>query len=144
MSAFGTLRNLEDIRPRRNLEIRPYVLSSATRQPGTADDPFYSATALRQTVGGDLKYGITDNLTLNLTVNPDFGQVEADPSVVNLTAFETFFPEKRPFFQEGADIFDFAIGAPDDENNESLFYSRRVGRAPQGFRHGPVGLPAGA
>lgn len=133
VSAFGTLRNLEDIRPRRNLEIRPYVLSSAARAPGTADDPFYSATALRQTVGGDLKYGITDNLTLNLTVNPDFGQVEADPSVVNLTAFETFFPEKRPFFQEGADIFDFAIGAPDDENNESLFYSRRVGRAPQGF-----------
>ncbi len=137
VSAFGTLRDLEDIRPRRSLEVRPYVLSSATRAPGTADDPFHSATDLRETVGGDLKYGITDNLTLNVTVNPDFGQVEADPSVVNLTAFETFFPEKRPFFQEGADIFDFALGAPDDQNNESLFYSRRVGRPPQGFVTAP-------
>ena len=132
VSAFGTLRDLEGIEPRRNVELRPYVLSSATRAPGTEDDPFYAATALHQTVGGDLKYGITDNLTLNLTLNPDFGQVEADPSVVNLTAFETFFPEKRPFFQEGADIFDLAVGAPDDENNESLFYSRRIGRSPQG------------
>ena len=132
VSAFGTLRELDGIRPRRSLEARPYVVSSATRAPGTADNPFYAATAVRQTVGGDLKYGITDNLTLDLTVNPDFGQVEADPSVVNLTAFETFFPEKRPFFQEGADIFQFSIGAPDDENNESLFYSRRVGRTPQG------------
>ncbi|WP_419934018.1 DUF5916 domain-containing protein [Candidatus Palauibacter sp.] len=132
VSAFGTLRDLEGIEPRRNVELRPYVLSSATRAPGTEADPFHAATALHQTVGGDLKYGITDNLTLNLTLNPDFGQVEADPSVVNLTAFETFFPEKRPFFQEGADIFEFAVGAPDDENNESLFYSRRIGRSPRG------------
>ncbi|WP_419162536.1 DUF5916 domain-containing protein [Candidatus Palauibacter sp.] len=138
VSAFGTLRDLEGIRPRRNLEVRPYVLSSATREPGTAADPFYTATALHQTVGGDLKYGITDNLTLNVTVNPDFGQVEADPSVVNLTAFETFFPEKRPFFQEGSDIFEFSIGPPSDDNNESLFYSRRVGRSPQGSVTSPV------
>ena len=138
VSAFGTLRNLDGIQPKRSLEARPYVVSSATRAPGSADNPFHAATALRQTVGGDLKYGITDNLTLDLTVNPDFGQVEADPSVVNLTAFETFFPEKRPFFQEGADIFQFAIGAPDDENQESLFYSRRVGRPPQGSVTSPA------
>lgn len=116
VSAFGTWRNLEGIEPHRHLEVRPYVLSSATRAPGTTDNPFYAATDLRQTVGGDLKYGITDNLTLNLTVNPDFGQVEADPSVVNL----------------GADIFQFPIGPPDDQNNEVLFYSRRIGRPPQG------------
>ncbi len=137
VSAFGTLRDLQGLRPRRNLEVRPYVLSSATRAPGTADNPFYAATALRQTVGGDLKYGITENLTLDVTVNPDFGQVEADPSVVNLTAFETFFPEKRPFFQEGSDIFGFSFGGGDD-NNESLFYSRRIGRAPQGSVTGPA------
>lgn len=137
VSAFGTLRDLRGLRPRRNLEVRPYVLSSATRAPGIADNPFYSATALRQTVGGDLKYGITENLTLDVTVNPDFGQVEADPSVVNLTAFETFFPEKRPFFQEGSDIFGFSLGGGDD-NNESLFYSRRVGRAPQGSVTSPA------
>ena len=137
VSAFGTLRDLQGLRPRRNLEVRPYVLSSATRAPGTADNPFYAATDLRQTVGGDLKYGITENLTLDVTVNPDFGQVEADPSVVNLTAFETFFPEKRPFFQEGSDIFGFSFGGGDD-NNESLFYSRRVGRTPQGSVTGPA------
>ncbi|WP_419950164.1 DUF5916 domain-containing protein [Candidatus Palauibacter sp.] len=138
VSAFGTWRDLEGIEPHRHLEVRPYVLSSATRAPGTADNPFYSPTDMRQTVGGDLKYGITDNLTLNLTVNPDFGQVEADPSVVNLTAFETFFPEKRPFFQEGADIFQFSIGPPDDQNNEALFYSRRIGRPPRGSVASPA------
>ncbi|MCY4496638.1 MAG: DUF5916 domain-containing protein, partial [Rhodospirillaceae bacterium] len=137
VSAFGTLRDLQGLQPRRNLEVRPYVLSSATRTPGSADNPFHAATALRQTVGGDLKYGITENLTLNVTVNPDFGQVEADPSVVNLTAFETFFPEKRPFFQEGSDIFGFSFGAGDD-NNESLFYSRRIGRTPQGSVTSPA------
>ncbi|MCG8468576.1 MAG: carbohydrate binding family 9 domain-containing protein [Gemmatimonadetes bacterium] len=132
VSAFGTLRGLAGIRPSRSLEIRPYVLSSATRAPGVSENPFFNATDLHQAVGGDLKYGVTNNLTLNVTINPDFGQVEADPSVVNLSAFETFFPEKRPFFQEGADIFNFRLGGG-DENTESLFYSRRIGRQPQGF-----------
>ncbi len=134
VSAFGTLRGLDGIRPARSLEIRPYAVSSATRAPGDEQDgnPFFRSTAFRNTIGGDLKYGVTNNLTLNATVNPDFGQVEADPSVVNLSAFETFFPEKRPFFQEGADIFNFSLGGG-DESNESLFYSRRVGRRPQGF-----------
>jgi len=132
VSAFGTLSGLDGIQPSRSLEIRPYILSSATRAPNDVGNPFYDTTALSQSVGGDLKYGITNNLTLDVTINPDFGQVEADPSVVNLSAFETFFPEQRPFFQEGADIFEFNIGAGDD-NAESLFYSRRLGRRPQGF-----------
>ena len=131
VSAFGTWRGIEGIRPRNNLEIRPYVRASATRAPLSSGNPFYSATDMSQTAGGDLKYGVTNNITLDLSVNPDFGQIEADPSVVNLSVFESFFPEKRPFFQEGADIFDFEIGAGDDDN-ESLFYSRRIGRAPQG------------
>ncbi|MDH3732355.1 MAG: DUF5916 domain-containing protein, partial [Gemmatimonadota bacterium] len=99
-------------------------------------NPFWSHNAFGGSVGADLKYGITSDLTLDVTINPDFGQVEADPSVVNLSAFETFFPEQRPFFQEGVDIFDFRIGAGDD-NSESLFYSRRVGRRPQGFVNQP-------
>ena len=78
--------------------------------------------------GADVKYGITSNLTLDATVNPDFGQVEADPSVVNLSAFETFFNERRPFFVEGSGTFAF------DCQDCSLFYSRRIGRAPRGAR----------
>ncbi|HEX6751650.1 MAG TPA: DUF5916 domain-containing protein, partial [Longimicrobium sp.] len=79
----------------------------------------------------DLKYGLTSDLTLDATVNPDFGQVEADPSQVNLSQYETFFPEKRPFFTEGADIFRFGLGLGDGSGaNESLFYSRRIGRSP--------------
>ena len=132
VSAFGTLSGLDGISPRRSLEIRPYAVGSATRAPNEPGNPFYSTTAMTQSFGGDLKYGITNNLTLDVTINPDFGQVEADPSVVNLSAFETFFPEQRPFFKEGADIFDFAIGEG-DQSNESIFYSRRIGRRPQGF-----------
>jgi hypothetical protein len=85
-------------------------------------------------LGADLKLGVTSNLTLSATVNPDFGQVEADPAVVNLSAFESFFPEKRPFFNEGLDIFRFPIGLGDgDGSAESLFYTRRIGRAPQAW-----------
>src|SRR5690606_21880817 len=79
--------------------------------------------------GLDLRYGLSSNLTLSATFNPDFGQVEADPSVVNLSAFETFFPEKRPFFVEGSNIFEFNVGY-DDGSGEQLFYSRRIGRVP--------------
>src|SRR5256884_9937524 len=86
------------------------------------------------TGGADLKYGITSNLTLDATVNPDFGQVEADPSVLNLTAFETFFQERRPFFVQGAGIFRFDVNCSqvnDCSTGEGLFYSRRIGRSPQ-------------
>ena len=70
---------------------------------------------------------------MDLTINPDFGQVEADPSEVNLTAYETFFKEKRPFFIEGNNIINFGLGIGDgDEGNDNLFYSRRIGRKPQG------------
>ena len=75
--------------------------------------------------GLDLKYGLTSNITLDATMNPDFGQVEADPAVVNLTAFETFFEERRPFFIERADLFQFSEGTP-----ETFFYSRRIGKSP--------------
>jgi hypothetical protein len=131
VSAFGTLTGLEGIEPSRHLELRPYALLQGTRAPGDGDNPFFSKTDLGASFGGDLRYGITNNLTLNATINPDFGQVEADAAVVNLTAFETFFPEKRPFFQEGVDIFNFGIGLGDGDQ-EQLFYTRRIGRRPRG------------
>ena len=75
-------------------------------------------------IGLDAKIGISSNFTVDLTVNPDFGQVESDPSVMNLTAFETFYEEKRPFFLEGLTIFDYKF------DDQSLFYSRRIGHSP--------------
>jgi hypothetical protein len=88
-------------------------------------------------VGADLRYGLPAGLTLTATINPDFGQVEVDPSVVNLTAFETFFPEKRPFFLEGSDVFSFGqINTQNDFGSQRYFYSRRIGRQPQRFPSG--------
>ena len=90
--------------------------------------------------GLDAKIGVTNNLTMDLTINPDFGQVEADPSEVNLTAYETFFEEKRPFFIEGSNIINFGLGIGDgDVGNDNLFYSRRIGRRPQGSSYNYYG-----
>ncbi len=133
VSRSGELQGIRDLSPRRRIEVLPYSVARATRAPGDAANPFHSSTEMAGEMGGDVKMGITNNLTLDLTVNPDFGQVEADPGQVNLTAFETFLPERRPFFVEGASIFNFGIGVGDgDGSAESLFYSRRIGRAPQG------------
>lgn len=131
VSAFGRLTGLRNLPPPKNIEVRPYSVLRADRAPVEEADPFRGPVEVSGSVGGSLSYGITPNMTLNATVNPDFGQVEADPSVVNLSAFETFFAEKRPFFQEGADIFEVPIGLGDG-GNEQLFYSRRVGRTPRG------------
>ena len=133
VSRFGELRGLRNLDPPRRLEVLPYSLAQLQRAPGDAANPFYRRSDALGTVGADIKYGVTSDITLDVTLNPDFGQVEADPAQVNLTAFETFLPERRPFFLEGAGIFNFGIALGDgDEANESLFYSRRVGRAPQG------------
>jgi len=129
---FGHLEGLRDVPAPRSLEALPYVVAQSDFLEG-ADrlDPFNDGSVQRGTAGLDLKYGLTSDLTLNATLNPDFGQVEVDPAVVNLTAFETFFEERRPFFVEGADLFQFGagsggyvFGAP------QLFYSRRIGKAP--------------
>ena len=87
--------------------------------PFTTDGKAWGGNA-----GLDAKIGISSNFTIDLTVNPDFGQVESDPSVMNLTAFETYYEEKRPFFMEGLTIFDYKF------DDQSLFYSRRIGHAP--------------
>ncbi|HEU4882033.1 MAG TPA: DUF5916 domain-containing protein [Longimicrobium sp.] len=129
-SRFGVMTGLADLRSPRRLELLPYTVASVTREPGAGTDPFYHQTAPYASFGADLKYGLAGDLTLTATINPDFGQVEADPSQVNLSAFESFFSEKRPFFVEGGDIFQFGVGLGDD-NSESLFYSRRIGRQPQ-------------
>ncbi|MBC7791271.1 MAG: carbohydrate binding family 9 domain-containing protein [Anaerolineae bacterium] len=123
-SHMGQLIGIEGIGSARRLELTPYVASDATLT-GDRDraNPFDDGRNLGARVGGDLKMGLGPSLTLQATVNPDFGQVEADPSEVNLSAFETFFTEKRPFFTEGSQLLDGA---------GSYFYSRRIGARPRG------------
>jgi uncharacterized protein DUF5916 len=128
---FGELNGVETLRSPARLEVLPYTLAQLTRAPGLEDDPFFEHSDWKLSGGLDLKYGLTSNLTVDATLNPDFGQVEADPSQVNLSAFETFFEERRPFFIEGADIFNLSLGVGDGDI-ETLFYTRRIGRAPQG------------
>lgn len=138
VSRFGDIRGLVDIPTPTRLEVVPYVSAKATRAPGDANNPFYSRTDFRPSVGGDLRYGLPGGLTLSATINPDFGQVEVDPSVVNLSAFETFFPEKRPFFLEGSDLFNFGqVRRFNDYGSQNYFYSRRIGRSPQRFLGDP-------
>ena len=133
VSRFGDLTGLANLPDSRRIEITPYALARGERVGGDPANPFWSATQGAMERGGDLRRGGAGNLPLNLAVSADFGQVEADPSQVNLTAFETFLPERRPFFVEGANIFSVRLAQGDgDGASESLFYSRRIGRAPQG------------
>ena len=120
-SQFGELTGLRGLGSPHRLEIAPYVVTKNRSTP----EPSGFGRTQKMTVGGDIKYGLTSNLTLDATINPDFGQVEADPAQLNLTAFETFLAEQRPFFLEGTGIFSFAGDA------SRLFYSRRIGRTPQ-------------
>lgn len=133
VSRFGDLEGLRDLSPPARLEVLPYSLVRMEASPGSSANPFYDPRDFSSTLGADVKYGLTTDLTLDVTINPDFGQVEADPAQVNLTAFETFLPERRPFFVEGANIFAFRFSEGDgDMASEGLFYSRRIGRAPRG------------
>jgi hypothetical protein len=128
VSQFGELTGLDDLVNPRRAEITPYLVTKNESRPTTTG--FGRHQDLN--VGGDLKYGVASNLTLTATINPDFGQVEADPSVLNLSAFESFFQEKRPFFVEGRGQFNFDVNCSAVNcNGEGLFYSRRIGRAPQ-------------
>jgi len=124
-SRFGDVSGLTGIVPPRRIEALPYLAGGSTLT-GDRDhnDPFDDGRNLQGRVGADIKMGLGPNLTLETAINPDFGQVEADPAEVNLTAFETRFPEKRPFFLEGAQLFN--IGHP------NFYYSRRIGRTPIG------------
>ncbi len=133
-SFFGHVLGITGIPQPRRLEVLPYVAGVEERtDPGAPGNPFNDGSRESGRVGVDLKYGLTSNLTLNATVNPDFGQVEADPAEVNLTAYETYFSERRPFFVEGADIFSGISPGMIQVNGPRFLYSRRIGRAPQGF-----------
>ncbi len=138
-SRFGDLDGISGIQPSRRLELLPYVAGSSLVSGGTRDpdNPFDNGVNVRQRVGTDLKMGLGPNLTLEATVNPDFGQIEADPAEVNLSAFETFFSERRPFFLEGNNLLQFAT------NN--FYYSRRIGARPGGPASGDyVDYPSAA
>lgn len=134
VSWFGDLEGIRDLTKPLRLEILPYVSGELTREPDLNNgNPFYEKNDVTFKAGGDFKYGLTSDFTLTGTINPDFGQVEADPATINLTAFEVFFEEQRPFFLEGADIFSF--GSTTSQNTfstHSNFYSRRIGKTPFG------------
>ncbi len=128
ISQTGELSGITGIGQPSRLEVAPYVVTkNETRPSGSSWKHPQSFAA-----GADLKYGLSSNLTVNATINPDFGQVEADPAVLNLSAFEQFFEERRPFFLEGSGIFSFRTSCGDiDTGCTGLFYSRRIGRSPQ-------------
>lgn len=137
VSRFGTVTGIRDIHEGVRLEAVPYSVAQATFQPEEPGDPFRRGHTQGADLGLDIKAGLRRNLTLDATFNPDFGQVEADPAVLNLTAYETYYPEKRPFFIEGVGIFTFGRGGASrqysfDFSPPSFFYSRRIGRPPQG------------
>jgi len=137
VSRFADLKGIEQITPPSRVEALPYVTAKAEYTRSDGGDPFNDGKEYTPGLGADLKIGIGTNLTLDATVNPDFGQVEVDPAVVNLSDVETFFTEKRPFFIEGATIFSFGQGGARSYwgfnwSSPDLFYSRRIGRAPQG------------
>jgi hypothetical protein len=125
---FGELNGITGIKPQKQLEIQPYVVAKTETFEREEGNPYATGKSSDIDFGVDAKIGITSDVTLDLTINPDFGQVEADPSQVNLTAFQLFFPEQRPFFIEGSNILTFPIG----NDSDNLFYSRRIGRRPQG------------
>lgn len=124
---FGQLTGIENINPKRQIEIAPYLVNRIETRKTVPDNPFLQAKKYDIYAGVDGKIGITNDITLDFTINPDFGQVENDPSVVNLSTWETYYEEKRPFFIEGNNLFDF-----NTQYGDYLFYSRRIGRTPQG------------
>ena len=139
VSHFARLEGIGGINPGRHIEVMPYAVGQAQFSPGEPGNPFQTGKDYLGNAGFDLKLGLSTNLTLDATVNPDFGQVEVDPAVINLSAYETYFQEKRPFFIEGSNIFDnFGRGGVAYNMNVSFplpefFYSHRIGRSPQGY-----------
>lgn len=129
ISHFGTLNGIANVPKARRMEVLPYAAGSArfTGNP-VPGNPFNDGSVTSQSLGADLKMGLGPSLTLDATFNPDFGQVDADPAEVNLSAFETFFPERRPFFTEGSEAL--------SGGSQSYFYSRRVGGPPRGTASG--------
>lgn len=133
---FGELSGINNIKPNHQVEIMPYAVARTERFEKVEGDPFNTGKLSKLSAGLDGKVAITNDFTLDFTVNPDFGQVEADPSEVNLTAFESYFSERRPFFVEGKNIFEFMPNQSIVIHNmysDNLFYSRRIGRYPHNY-----------
>lgn len=137
VSKFYDLIGIENIKTSSSIEILPYAITKAEFLKHSVGDPFNDGSRYFPGFGGDLRMSLGSSLKLNATINPDFGQVEIDPAVINLSDVETFFSEKRPFFTEGSTIFNFGQGGATNYwgfnwGNPIFFYSRRIGRIPQG------------
>ncbi|NQV38099.1 MAG: carbohydrate binding family 9 domain-containing protein, partial [Candidatus Marinimicrobia bacterium] len=123
---YGDLVGLTNIPKQDRLQISPYVTSSYDHYEGYINPTHPDEFDKHSNVGADIKYGVTNNLTLDVSLNPDFGQVEADPAELNISGFESYFGERRPFFMEGGNIFNFNLGFGDgDQSMNTLFYTRR-------------------
>lgn len=129
VSEFGRLTGLKNIEPQKQLEIQPFLVNQFDAYPEQIGNPFRDGQDYILNAGLDAKIGLTNDLTLDLTVNPDFGQVDADPGAIALDGFQIFFEERRPFFIENKNIFDYEFA----DGNDNIFYSRRIGRSPQGY-----------
>jgi len=139
VSRFGTLTGIELPTQMRRVELMPFTLGSVTHAPMQPGNPFFQQDRVSRSVGADVRLGVTNDLTLSASILPDFGQVEADPGLVNLSGIEVAFAERRPFFVEGGDLFQQDVSTQSwIAGRDQLFYSRRIGRAPQGA------LPSGA
>jgi len=126
ISESGELHGLVDLTPQKQLEIQPFTLLQYDSYPKEGNNPYRDGSDFKANLGLDAKIGVTNDLTLDVTINPDFGQVEADPGAIALDGFQLFFREQRPFFVENKNIFDFQFA----NGSDNLFYSRRVGRNP--------------
>lgn len=134
VSQFGTIDGFQMDGASRRIEIRPFVVSEYNSAPSEPGNPLFDGTEFRPRGGVDVSLGVGSAFSLDATFNPDFGQVEVDPEVINLTAFETFFPEKRPFFVQDVRVFEFAGSQPGrgGRGGKRMFFSRRIGRSPLG------------
>ena len=136
ISEFGELHGLNNLKAQKQFEIQPFVVASLETFEKDSNNPYRDKNKASMNAGIDGKIGITNDLTIDFTINPDFGQVEADPAAIALDGFQLFFREQRPFFVENKNIFNYQFSNPivgGSFSSDNLFYSRRIGRQPQGF-----------
>lgn len=136
VSNFGELKGLKNLKAQKQVEIQPFILGSVSNYQKEERNPYKDGNDQMINAGIDGKIGITNDLTLDFTVNPDFGQVEADPAAIALDGFQIFFREQRPFFVENKNIFNFNVSGSAAGNtfgNDNLFYSRRIGKSPSHY-----------